>query len=224
MTPVLSPVPSLARRALLRSLLFLALLPVAGCSVLPDRPFQETRRFALAPERPRRQAAPAGAPVLLLRGIRAAPGLDVRGLRVAGPGQQVDVEYWNEWAAPPAELVEEAMRRWLGAAGLFGAVTAPGSRLRSSLVLEGELIRLQAEPGAGERGQARVALSMLLLREGSNGEARILGQFLPEGTAPLPGERARDGRPAAADAAAAMNAALGAALAALEGELRRVVR
>ena len=77
---------------------------------------------------------------------RAAPGMDVRGLRLVGADGQVSTGYWQEWAAPPAELAEEALRRWLAASGRFSAVTLPGSRLRANYVLEGELIRLQAEP------------------------------------------------------------------------------
>lgn len=196
------------------------LLPgLGGCSVLPDRPFQETHRFALAPERPRQDRTPPRAPVLLLRGLRAAPGLDARGLRLAGPGEQVELEYWNEWIAPPPELVEEALRRWLAASGLFSAVVLPGSRLPATLVLEAELLRLQAEPATG---MARATLAVLLLREGAADRPRILGQFQAEGEAPIPG--GGQGRPAPADAAAAMAAALAAALTALEGKLRRVLR
>jgi hypothetical protein len=41
-----------------RAALLLALVaPLAACSVLPDRPYQEVQRFALAPERPQRARA-----------------------------------------------------------------------------------------------------------------------------------------------------------------------
>ena len=99
-------------------------------------------------------------PVLLLRSVRAAPGMDNRGLRIVGAGGQVDTEFYNEWAAPPVELVEEAMRQWLAGSGLFSAVVSPGSRLRAGVVLESELLRLQAEPRAG---LARAGLAALLL-------------------------------------------------------------
>jgi ABC-type uncharacterized transport system auxiliary subunit len=155
--------------------------------------------------------------VLLLRTLRAAPGLDQRGLRILGPRDEVRVEFWAEWTAPPADLVEEALRRWLLASGRFTAVTAPGSRLRPDLILEGELTALQAEPVAG---LARARLSALLLAEEARGN-RVLGQFLVEGRAPLPGGPQADGRVAAADAAAAMNAALGEALGQLERDLAR---
>ena len=40
---------------------------------------------------------------------------------------------------PPAQAVEDGLRQWLAATGLFGAVLAPGSRLAADLVLEGDL-------------------------------------------------------------------------------------
>jgi len=203
-------------------LLLPALAAAAACSVLPSRPYQEVQRYALAPERPRREPPARRGPVLLLRSVRAAPGMDARGLRVVGAGGQVDTEFYNEWAAPPVELVEEAMRQWLAGSGLFSAVVSPGSRLRAGLVLEAELLRLQAEPRAG---LARAGLAALLLDEPRDGgQARILGQFTPEGTAPLPGGPRQTDTVAAGDAAAAMREALAAALAALERELRGAVR
>ena len=194
-----------------RSFLMLPLL--AGCSVLPNRPYQETKRFALAPERPSRTTPPPNAPVLLVRSLHAAPGLDGRGLRSLTAGGEVATAYWQEWVAPPADLAEEALRRWLLASGRFAAVTQPGSRLRADLVLEGELIRLQAEPAAG---RAVAALAILLLAEPQSGpgEARILAQFTAEGSAPLrPG---LDLRAPGSEAAAALSAALGEAFARVE--------
>ncbi|WP_431267316.1 ABC-type transport auxiliary lipoprotein family protein [Dankookia sp. P2] len=199
-----------------RRALILSALALPACSVLPDRPYQQTQRFILAPERPAGRPPAKRGPVLLLRTMRAAPGLDQRGLRVLGARDDVTVDFWSEWTAPPADLVEEALRRWLLASGRFSAVTAPGSRLRADLVLEGELTRLQAEP---VQGIARASLSALLLASGSVGDNRVLGQFLADGTAPLPGGPRADGRMPASDAAAAMSAALGDALARLEAAL-----
>lgn len=201
----------------------LATLALPACSVLPDRPYQQTQRFILAPERPPGRPAdrpPARrGPVLLLRTLRAAPGLDQRGLRILGARDAVTVDFWSEWTAPPADLVEEALRRWLLASGRFSAITAPGSRLRSDLILEGELTRLQAEP---VQGIARASLSALLLADGT-GESRVLSQFLADGTAPLPGGPRADGRIPASDAAAAMSAALGDALGRLEAALAAAI-
>ena len=212
--------PCPRRRLLLLPLPALGL--AASCSVLPSRPYQEVQRYALLPERPRREPPARRGPVLLLRSVRAAPGMDARGLRIVRAGGEVDTEFYNEWAAAPVELVEEAMRQWLAGCGLFAAVVSPGSRLRADLVLESELLRLQAEP---QVGLGRAALAALLLNDPRDGaQARILGQFTPEGTAPLPGGARRDGTVSALAAAEAMRAALAAALAALERDLRGAVR
>ncbi|WP_165838999.1 ABC-type transport auxiliary lipoprotein family protein [Roseicella frigidaeris] len=194
-------------------LLLAAALP--GCSVLPNRPYREVERFVLAPERPPGPPPPRSGQVLLLRTMRAAPGLEQRGLRILGARGEVTLQFWSEWTAPPVDLTEEALRRWLLASGRFRAVTAPGSRLRADLILEAELTRLQAEPA---EGVARAGLSGLLLDNGS-AENRVLGQFPVEGTAPLPGGAQPEDRLAPADAAAAMSAALGMALGRLERAL-----
>ncbi|MBS7790125.1 membrane integrity-associated transporter subunit PqiC [Roseococcus sp. SDR] len=186
-----------------RILLGLPLL--AGCSVLPDRPFIESQRFALSP----RREGPPGARLrqaLLVRSMRAAPGMEQRGLqRLRGAGQ-VEVAPYEEWLAPPAELAELALRQWLLASGRFTAVTAPGSRLATFLVLETELVALQVGPDG-----ARASLAALLLAQaGGLGDARALGQTVVEGRSPVALEAG------AAQRAAAMQAALGQAFAALE--------
>lgn len=197
-----------------RHALLLAGLALGGCSVLPDRPYQESRRYALAPRRPQRNPPRGrGGPVLLVRSLRAAPGLDQRGLRSIGAEGQVSLAYWDEWAAPPAEAAEAALRGWMADSGIFAAVVAPGSRLSGNVVMEGELVRLEAVPA---EGVARAALSVLALSDAARdpvGQARILAQVLAEGSAPLAGDS-----PAAM--AAAMEAALGDALASLERSLR----
>lgn len=192
---------------------------LGGCSVLPDRPYQESRRYLLAPTHPAPAPPRRGAPVLLVRVMRAAPGLDQRGLRSVGPDGRVSLAYWDEWAAPPPEAAEEALRRWMGASGLFAAVVAPGSRLPADVIIEAELVRLAALPA---EAQAVAALSVLLLSSPARdavGEARVLGQILAEGAAPLPNGANGGANPAPEAMAGAMQQALGTALAALERRL-----
>ena len=84
----------------------------------------------------------------------------------------VHVDFYEEWAVPPAQAVEDNLRRWLGDAGLFKAVVAPGSRLNADYILEGELDAFIADPGAGV---ARVGLALVLLDQGQ-GSTRVLLQ------------------------------------------------
>ncbi|MDQ1080059.1 ABC-type transport auxiliary lipoprotein family protein [Pseudoroseomonas cervicalis] len=191
-----------------RSLLALAPLGLAACSVLPDRPYVEVRRFPLTPQHPGPVPGGRARRVLLVRLMRAAPGLEARGLRSLREDGTEQVDFYAEWSAPPSELAEEALRRWLAGSGLFSAVVAPGSRASADLTLETELTALLADLG---RGEARAGLSAVLLREGGEG-TRVVSQLAVTGTAPLP-----PGRPLRPEAlAAAMTEAFAAALGALE--------
>jgi hypothetical protein len=198
----------------MRRALLLAPLALAACSILPDRPNLPVRRYALAPERPSRRAAPRGAPVLLLRSLRGVPGLQQVGLRRRLADGSFAIAPYEEWLAPPGDLAEAALRAWLGASGLFAAVVAPGTRAEAGLVFEGQLTVLETVPAEGE---AQAAVAGVLLRE-SGLSASVIAPVEARGSAPLPPE---------ADApaeAAAMQAALGAAFTGLEALLARALQ
>jgi ABC-type uncharacterized transport system auxiliary subunit len=133
---------------------------LGGCSVLPQRPYLEKRDWPLEAHRGATVTARPGAPVLLVRTLRAAPGLEARGLQSLQPDGSVRVDPYEVWSVPPAEAVEDQMRRWLAASGLFAAVLAPGSRAHADLVLEGELLTLIADPA---HGATRAALGVVML-------------------------------------------------------------
>lgn len=213
------------RRRLVAAALLAALAAGGGtgCSVLPNRPYIETRRFPLVPRRPAGGArrGSAGRKVLLVRLMRAAPGLDQRGLRIRRADGSESLDFYNEWIAPPAELVEEALRRWLTDSGLFSAVTTPGSRAGADLVLEMELTALRADLA---RGTAVAELSGVLLSGGGGPQGgRVLAQLTPRGEVPLGSADTAAGaeREAPEVAAEAMTNALAEALRALERSLAR---
>ncbi|MBW6400510.1 membrane integrity-associated transporter subunit PqiC [Roseomonas sp. HJA6] len=196
-----------------RRLILIAPAALAACSVLPDRPYIPTERFPLEPRRTGAPVARLGRRTLLLRTLGAGAGLDSRNLRVLRPDGTVQVDFYAEWAALPAEGAEQALRRWLIDSRLFSAILAPGSRLNPDFIMEGELTTLIADQG---QGIARAELTLLLIDE-RNG-SRLVGQLVSEGTAPLPGGTAP---PTAEQAASAMTAALGNAFASLERALTR---
>lgn len=196
-----------------RRLLLLALPLLGACSVIPERPYVETKRFPLDPRRDGPPSRRGRGRVLQVRLMRAAPGQDTRGLRTLREDGTVSVDFYAEWTAPPVELAEEAMRRWLSASGLFNGVVATGSRVSPDLVLESELTALHADLG---RGEAVAGLSVVLLRE-TGGEAQLLTQLAIRGTAPLPPQR-----PLPPEALAeSMKEAMASALGALEQGLAR---
>lgn len=194
-----------------RTLLIAPLL--AGCSVLPDRPYVETLRFPLEPRRPGPPRTGRGRRSLLVRTIRAGAGLGSRNLRMLRPDGTESADFYAEWAAPPAEGAEQALRRWLLDSHLFSAILAPGSRVAPDFILEGELTTLMAVQG---EGVAKAEMTLLLVDERRGG--RLVGQMVSRGTAPLASGTAA---PTAAQAAEAMSAALGNAFASLEQALLR---
>ncbi|MBO1073169.1 ABC-type transport auxiliary lipoprotein family protein [Roseomonas marmotae] len=199
------------RRALLLALPMTVAL--AACGSVLERPYVEVQRFPLDARRPGARRGP-GRRVLLLRLMRAGPGMETRGLRSVRPDGTENVDFYAEWVAPPAELAEEALRRWLSASGLFSAVVAPGSRARADYILECELTTLVADI---PKRQARAGLSAVLIRD-RDGDTQVLRQFAVTGTAPLPAPSA-DGTLPAEVQAAGMNEALAAALGSLENRI-----
>ncbi len=183
---------------------------LAGCSVLPERPYQERREWPLEVRRPNAvDTIVAHRPVLLVRGLRAGPGLDSRGLRTRLADGAEHLDYWEEWAVPPPQGVEDCLRQWLAASGLFSAVVMPGSEVTPELVLQGELVAFVVDLAAGT---ARAELALVLLRQQSSGTRVPILQRSFTGAAPLAG---RDG-PAEA---AALQAALAALLQQVEAAM-----
>ena len=192
--------------------LLLAALGLTGCSVLPQRPYLERRDWPLQAHRGTTAPPHPGAPVLLVRTLRAAPDLGARGLRTLQPDGSVRTDPYEQWSVPPAEAVEDQLRRWLAASGLFAAVLAPGSRAHADLVLEGELLTLIGDP---TQGVSRAALGLVLL-DLRPAASRVLLQANIRAEAPLtqltgPG------------VAASGCAALASVLAATEARLRRAI-
>jgi len=206
------------RRALL--LAFPLTAALAACSsVLPDRPYVEVKRFPLTVTRPQ-GASGRGRRVLEVRLMRAAPGMEARGLRSLRPDGTENVDYYAEWIAPPAELAEEGLRRWLSGSGLFSGVVAQGSRARPDFVLECELTELVADLG---RREARAGISGVLLRN-RDGDVQVLRQLSVTGTAPLPAPEGKDATLPPEALAAGMDQAFISALSMLERNIAPLVR
>lgn len=169
------------RRAAAATLLGAACLAgLDACSVLPVRPYRETVEWPLTLPPVARRVAPATAPVLLLRNVAAAPGLEERGLLTLRPDGSEFLDLYQEWTVTPAEGVTQALRSRLAASGHYAAVLSPGSRAHADLILEATLTAFVAEPG-----QARATLAITLV----NSSGSVLLQAVQTGAAPLTSEQ-----------------------------------
>ena len=142
---------------------------LAGCSVLPTREYQQRRDWPLEPRRPSVAPPVRNGRVLQVRTMTAAPGLEARGVQWLLKDGSVNVDYYEQWAVPPAQAMEEGLRRWLAESGRYAAVIPLGSRVVPDLVLETELTALVADP---RTGLARAALALVLLEPRGDG-ARV---------------------------------------------------
>jgi cholesterol transport system auxiliary component len=177
----------MTRRAIL-----LALLATGCTGGLSERPYTERRQWPLLIRRERDLPPRKGGRVLEVRGLRAGPGLETRGLQELQRDGSVRTDFYEEWAVPPAQGAEDALRLWLAGSGRFAAVVATGSRMPPDLVLEGELTVLWSQPTEQE-ARAAIAITLLDQREAA---PRIRLQKTFTGRAVLGGT----GAPAAAQA------------------------
>ena len=185
---------------------------LAGCSILPARPYLEKREWPLDVRRPDALPPRPGGKALLVRTLRAAPGLEQRGLQIVEADVSIHTDFYEEWSVPPADAVEDVLRRWLAASGMFSAVLAPGSRAQADLALEGELLSLIAVPA---NGSSHAGLAVVLL-DLHPSPVRVLLQADETGQAPL----AATTPPAIA---AAGRAALARLMTEVEARLRSVI-
>ena len=183
---------------------------LGGCSILPARPYLEKRSWPLDVRRPVTLPPRPGGKALLVRTLRAAPGLEARGLQIVQGDGSIRTDFYEEWSVPPADAVEDALRRWLAASGLFSAVLAPGSRARADLALEGELQSLLALPA---QGSSVAALGLVLINL-QPAPIRVLLQADATAAAPLSGTTPPDIAAAGRDAVARLMAQIESKLAA----------
>ena len=118
-----------------------------------------------------------------MRTLGASPGLESRGLQTLDADGSIQTAFYDEWNVPPAEAVEDDLRRWLAASGRFAAVLAPGTRASSDLALEGEVQTLIAVPAQGI-SRAAMGLTLIDLRPSP---AHVLLQAELMASAPLAG-------------------------------------
>ncbi len=153
---------------------------LGGCSLLPHAAYVRRTVWPLDVRRPVVLAPRAGGKVLLVRDLTPGPGLDQHGVQWLRADGSLHVDFYNQWAVPPAEGVSDDLRRWLVGSGLFAAVVGPDSGLAADLVLEGELTAFLGDPA---RRQARAARALGRIRARAT-PARVLMQRTVAAQAP----------------------------------------
>ncbi len=155
---------------------------LAGCGVLARPAYLHRTIWPIRVRRPATLPPRVGGKVLEVRSLTAAPGLDLLGVEWLRPDGSLHIDFYNQWAVPPAEGATDALRRWLAASGRFAAVVAPDSGVAADLVLQGELTAFLGDPA---HGVAEVALAVVLI--GRRPAGSVLAQRTVTARAPLHG-------------------------------------
>lgn len=129
-------------------LLLLALL--AGCG--NDRPAVERQSFLLEVERTAPAASAPAQGALRVGRVAVASPFDERPLVYRRNDVRYETDFYNQFAADPADMLAEALAAWFGQSGLFQRVVPPGAVATVDYRLETSVSALyvdfQAQPPA----------------------------------------------------------------------------
>lgn len=145
-----------------RRFILSAALALVGCSDALTKPYPERRFYTLEARRPNPRARRNRGPVLLVRRFKAGPGYEEAGLMTRLEPLTLRQDFYNQFFVPPATLIEEAVRHWMGDSGLFREVVQLGSHLDPTHALEGALTALFGD-FAGPVPLAVIELQVLVL-------------------------------------------------------------
>jgi uncharacterized lipoprotein YmbA len=140
----------------------LALL--AGCTAL-NRPYPAKRCFALEiTQCPERISQPASATVRV-RQFRVAPPYNTAPFVYKLGEAEFKYDYYDEFIAPPAELVTQQAAAWLCDSGAFRTTCAGSSAADHDLVLEAVVTSLYGDYTNVSAPQAVLAIHFFLLAD-----------------------------------------------------------
>lgn len=187
-------------------LLPLLLIFFSACSV--HRPASERQSFLLQPEHPAMAAegAPAAGTLRIGR-VDVARPYDGRAFVYRRDEVRFEVDFYNEFATDPADMVRDAAAAWLRQCGLFREVLGPRAGVPADYRLEASVSALYVD----FRAVAPTAVFALRWRLLDDEEGKILSTYDFEQRIPL-ADRSPHGT------AVAYRDALAAALGRLERE------
>jgi hypothetical protein len=153
-----------------KALAGLLILAIGGCSL--SAPYPNRAMFTINPGPPEQTeqaaSAPAGAAhhiILRVRRIIAvAPYGGMAFVYQVGP-HRVETDYYNAFAAPPADLLTGELVQWLRTTGICADVTDGSGTMASQWALEGRLQELAVDTSDASKPAAVMKLQLVLLDE-----------------------------------------------------------
>jgi hypothetical protein len=141
---------------------------------------------------------------------------DSKGLVYRKGVNEYDVDYYNGFLVPPAEMITGRTRTWLSKADLFSRVLTPASQAKPTHALEGHILKLFGDFREGRQVAAVLEIKFFLIDD-QDRTGRVLLNTTYSETEPL---EIRD----AASLVHAMDLCLQRILEALEGDVAEALK
>jgi cholesterol transport system auxiliary component len=140
----------------------LCLLCISCLNLKLKQPYPKKRHFILDVQRqgPVRQATRW--PSLRLRGMNTAPFFEGPGFIYRTGLGEYESDFYNQFFAPPDQMITEESRDWLASSGLFDMVVAGQSHVQASYVLEVGIVALHGDFAQAQAPKAVLALEFTL--------------------------------------------------------------
>lgn len=146
--------------------LAVCLLMLCGCAGLSKKAV-EKHHYYLEVQRGEAEEVTRPDAVVLVRRMQVSPLYDGRELVYRMDGGRMESDFYNLFFVPPADMVSQNLRQWIGSAGLAGEVVADASLVQSDYILEGVVNALYAD-FSGDRDQAVAEMQFFLLDANSD--------------------------------------------------------
>lgn len=116
---------------------------LCACTLLPAPQSEPNHTLVLTARFADRVAQdPGHGAALQVAPLRARPGYDTRGIVYTERANELKVFALNQWAAPPADMLQPLIVDALARTGGIQSVSGPGGSASADLRLDGELVRL----------------------------------------------------------------------------------
>ncbi|WP_421901175.1 ABC-type transport auxiliary lipoprotein family protein [Maridesulfovibrio sp.] len=143
-------------------LVVVAVCAVAGCVKL-ERPSLDRKYYTLDVVRAEKQKNEVKAVKnLIVRRVKISPRYEDRDLVYKMGDNVFEADYYNSFFVPPAALVTQELRVWMGNSGIFANVLGPESLGTGELLLEGVVNSIYGDY-SGPEPKAVIRMQFILL-------------------------------------------------------------
>jgi hypothetical protein len=149
------------RSSILSGMIYLTIASLTGCVSL-EKPYPEKNTFVFSVNREEGFARGLPDTVLLIRNFSNSARFQTRNFVYRTGGLEYRTDFYNEFIAPPGDLITEETARWLQQSQLFGYITNSGEPMPTHL-LQGRVDALYGDFRPGHAATAVLELHLTLI-------------------------------------------------------------